>query len=990
MSQDNSLDASALTVHDDSAEKAVLGIMMLSPEATAEVRRRLDTNDFYSAQHQTIFNAACAIDDERLAVEPSSILSRVVRDSATAKNSSEIGIYLAETYSEAPSAASLEYYAKLVRDAATRRGLAKIGVSMQQLAKLEGREDTTSIVEEMRSHLDDLAVDRIGSEVPIADEIIASTLDEIDVLASGKSVPGIPTGFKDVDYALNGLRSGQMIVIAARPGAGKMGHLEETILTPGGYTTFGDIKVGDNVIGIDGKSYNVTGVHKIETELETYEVVFDDGTSVKVGGDHEWYTETHSSHKSASVARKQNTKRETVLSSETIAKLKLELENSNDSDTMHLVALAQLIGLPSADTTMIRIASMLPSVGQTVYTRNVERKSKVYNTNEVAKVLQSNSRLARIHENSTLYGKVATMLHTSEKKDATVKEISDLLFGEQSNESTYAYLYKIIANNSLPTDYENRIFGYPSGRPINLYNKKDLLSAYLEHAESYKNDKRDGAVLGSVKTTLEIMNSLTVGKENIYNHSIPVAAAFVGEEKKLPVAPYTLGAWLGYGCSSTPAVCGIDHEVFNFIELDGYSAGSIKVRDDAHPDYRIITYPNLRAGLAGLGLLAKRGSTKRIPSEYLRSSISQRKALLAGLMDTDGTCTENSAMVQFSNSNKDLIDDVWELVCSLGYKPSLSSEIPVNTTTKKKGKLSYTISWSTLDNIFAVTRKISKHQNGIKATSFSPEKNRSRFIVDVKPMGNQPMRCISVDAPNNLFLVSKSFIATHNSSFMLDIVRHAAFKQKKSVLLFSLEMSKNEVMMRAISGEAYVDLQSLKTGALDEHKWGQISKAAEKITGAKLGIDDNAAITITDIRAQARAFQRAHGLDLIAIDYIQLMNSDKRTDSRQQEVSEISRGVKLLAKEFNVPVLALSQLNRGSEQRTDKRPVISDLRESGAIEQDSDVVILLHREEMYEEESPRAGEADVIIAKQRSGPTGTVVLSWLGKFARFDNRTISD
>lgn len=445
--QQSAFDASAIGVHDEGAEKAVLGIMMQSPEATAEVRRRLEESDFYLSRNQMIYKAACDLDDERLAVEPSAVLSRLIRTEKTASNNAEIGIYLTEIYSDSPASSSLEYYAKLVRDAATRRGLAHVGVKMQQMAALQGTADTTAIVEEMRSTLDDLAVDRIGSEVPIADEIIASTLDEIDVLASGKSVPGIPTGFKDIDYALNGLRPGQMIVIAARPGVGK-------------------------------------------------------------------------------------------------------------------------------------------------------------------------------------------------------------------------------------------------------------------------------------------------------------------------------------------------------------------------------------------------------------------------------------------------------------------------------------------------------------------------------------------------------------SSFMLDIVRHAAFKQKKSVLVFSLEMSKNEVMMRAISGEAYVDLQSLKTGALDDHKWSQIAKATERMAGAKLGVDDNAAVTMTDIRAQARAFQRAHGLDLVAIDYIQLMNSDKKTDSRQQEVSEISRGVKLLAKEFNVPVLALSQLNRGSEQRTDKRPVISDLRESGAIEQDSDVVILLHREEMYEEESPRAGEADVIIAKQRSGPTGTVVLSWLGKYSRFDNRTI--
>ena len=989
MSTTPNIDVSAVNAHEPEAEKAVLGITLMSADSVSEMRRRLDTDDFYLPLHQTIYTAICDLDDDRLPVEPTAVLSHINRSGKT-KNPGELGVYLAELVGSAPSPASLPHYASLIRDAATRRGLAHIGVKMQQLAALDGADNSNSIVEEMRTALDNLAVDRIGTEIPVADEIIAMTLDEIDALASGKTVAGIPTGFTEVDYALNGLRPGQMIIIAARPGVGKMGHLDETILTPEGYTTFGEVKLGDKVIGIDGKPYNVTGVHEIETDLETYEVVFDDGTSVKVGGDHEWYTETRSSRKSASAANKQNAKRETVLSTEVIAKLKVELENSNSSDSMHLVELAQLVGIPSANPTMIRIASMLPSIGQTVYVRNAERKSKVYNASEVMRVLHSNSRLARIHEDSTLYNKVATMLHTSESKNATVQEISDALFGEQSNESTYAYLYKIITNSNLPIEYENRVVEYPSGRPINLYNKKDLLSAYLKHAESYKNDQREDAVLGSVKTTVEIMNSLTVDNNSRYNHSIPVASAFIGEDKELPVAPYTLGAWLGDGYSTKPEICGIDHEIFNFVELDGYQPGRIARKEGAHPDYRSITYPSLRAGLTELGLLAKRGSSKRIPVQYLRSSISQRKALLAGLMDTDGTCTVNSAMVQFSNSNKNLIDDVWELVCSLGYKPSLTSKIPTNTVTQKNGKLSYTISWSTLDNVFAISRKIKKHQLGIKATNFSPGRNEQRFIVDVKPIGRQPMRCISVDAPSNLFLVSRSFIATHNSSLMMDIVRHAAFKQKKSVLVFSLEMSKTEVMMRALSGEAYVDLHSLKTGDLDDHKWQQISKATAKMAGAKLGIDDNAAVTMTDIRAQARSFQRAHGLDMIAIDYLQLMNSDKRTDSRQQEVSEISRGVKLLAKEFGVPVLALSQLNRGSEQRADKKPAISDLRESGSLEQDADVVILLHREEVYDKETPRAGEADFIIAKQRSGPTGTIVLSWLGKYSRFDNRTIPD
>jgi replicative DNA helicase len=986
---ETAFDISAVNAHEPEAEKSIIGILMLYPDSVSEIRRRLEVDDFYIPQHQVIFAAACTLDDERLPVEPTALLSSIVRRGKT-KSPTDLSLYLTDLVSSAPSNASLSHYAGLVRDAATRRGLANVGVKMQQLAALNGAENPTLIVEEMRSALDNLAVDRIGSEVPIVDEVLALTLEEIDALASGKTVSGIPTGFTELDYALNGLRPGQMIIVAARPGVGKMGHLDEVILTPNGYTTFGEINLGDKIIGIDGNQYNVTGVHPIETDLETYEVTFDDGASVKVGGDHEWYTETCSSRKSASSSRKQDAKSKPALPEKVINQLKAELSNTNACDTMHLVSLAQFVGLPSANPTMIRIASMLPSVGQTVYTRNVEHKSKVYNSNEVAKISYDNSRLSRIHEDTTIYSKVATMVHAIESKKVTITEISYALFGKESTESTYSYLHKVIANNSVPAEYETRSVEYPSGRPINLYDKAELLSAYISHAESYKNDQRESASLGSVKTTIEIMNSLTVGSDNRYNHSIPVAQAFLGEEKELPVAPYTLGAWLGDGYSRKPEICGIDHEVFSFVELDGYLPARVRTKEGAHADYRSITYPSLRKGLSQLGLLASRGSAKRIPVEYLRASISQRKALLAGLMDTDGTCTENSAMVQFSNSNKELIDDVWELVASLGYKPSISSKIPINTTTQKEGKLAYTISWSTLDDVFGISRKIEKHRRGIANTNFNPEKNRHRFIVKVEAIGKQPMRCISVDAPNNLFLVSRSFIATHNSSLMMDIVRHAAFKQKKSVLVFSLEMSKTEVMMRALSGESYVDLHSLKTGDLDDHKWQQISKASAKMAGAKLGIDDNAAVTLTDIRAQSRSFQRAHGLDMIAIDYLQLMESDRRNDSRQQEVSEISRGIKLLAKEFGVPVLALSQLNRGSEQRADKKPAISDLRESGSLEQDADVVILLHREEMYDKESPRAGEADVIIAKQRSGPTGTIVLSWLGKYSRFDNRTIPD
>lgn len=270
-----------------------------------------------------------------------------------------------------------------------------------------------------------------------------------------------------------------------------------------------------------------------------------------------------------------------------------------------------------------------------------------------------------------------------------------------------------------------------------------------------------------------------------------------------------------------------------------------------------------------------------------------------------------------------------------------------------------------------------------------PDRNRTIIVENIAPAVSTETKCLQVAADDGLFVAGWTEVTTHNSSLALDIARNTAVRLEKSVLLFNLEMSANELGMRALSAEAYVNLRDMRTeNGIDSQRWTQVQAAADRLNGKKLGIDDNPNVTMEDIRAKAKLWRDQHGLDLIVIDYIQLMNSARRFDSRQQEVSEISRAIKLLAKELEIPIIALSQLNRGSEQRSDKKPALSDLRESGSLEQDADVVLLVHREEIYDRESPRAGEADVSVAKNRSGPTGTIVLSWLGKFSRFDNRTI--
>ncbi|GAB3054406.1 replicative DNA helicase [Micromonospora schwarzwaldensis] len=226
------------------------------------------------------------------------------------------------------------------------------------------------------------------------------------------------------------------------------------------------------------------------------------------------------------------------------------------------------------------------------------------------------------------------------------------------------------------------------------------------------------------------------------------------------------------------------------------------------------------------------------------------------------------------------------------------------------------------------------------------------------------------------------------STASMDFARNAAIRANQAAAIFSLEMSKVEIVMRLLSAEARVPLHVLRSGQLSDDDWTKLARCMGEISEAPLFVDDTPSMNLMEIRAKARRLKQKHDLKLIVVDYLQLMTSPKRTESRQQEVADLSRGLKLLAKEVECPVIAVSQLNRGPEQRTDKRPQLSDLRESGSIEQDADVVILLHRDDYYDKESPRAGEADFIIAKHRNGPTDTVTVAAQLHLSRFVDMAI--
>lgn len=312
-------------------------------------------------------------------------------------------------------------------------------------------------------------------------------------------------------------------------------------------------------------------------------------------------------------------------------------------------------------------------------------------------------------------------------------------------------------------------------------------------------------------------------------------------------------------------------------------------------------------------------------------------------------------------------------------------EVPFSSTVTKLKEL-----FSSLGIVYKLAEPEKEHYYfniGRLPDNTKPNSYVYRSLTDIKRIDSIPVRCIQVDNEENIYLVTRDFIPTHNSTIAVDFARHASVLAGKTVLMFSLEMSRQELMQRIISAQSRVDMSKLKTGQLDASEWKLVKETKAEIENANFLIDDNPQLNIGRLRSVImRQKMRPEGLDLVVIDYLQLMDasSARKTATRENEVSELSRGIKILAKEFHVPIIALSQLNRGSEGRADKTPAVSDLRESGSLEQDADMVLLLHRPEVYDE-NDRPGEADLIIGKQRNGPTGRIPLIPMLNISKFAN-----
>ena len=393
------------------------------------------------------------------------------------------------------------------------------------------------------------------------------------------------------------------------------------------------------------------------------------------------------------------------------------------------------------------------------------------------------------------------------------------------------------------------------------------------------------------------------------DHAVALAAPLQLPEADLPVPPYTLGAWLGDGTTGAAQLTTADPEIVAQVEADGF-----RVTGSGSP----------QAILRRVGVLGD----KHIPATYLRSSEAQRRALLAGLLDAAGT-VQPAGTVVFAVTNRRLAEDVRELVLSLGYRATISTK-PARGRAEESSTC-YSVCFTPADPVFRLSRKLARQRSNVRTAD-------RRYVVDVRPVPSVPVRCVQVDNADHLYLASRSMVPTHNSTLALDFSRACSIKHGLTSAIFSLEMSKSEITMRLLSAEAKVPLHHMRSGHMSDDDWARLARRMGEVADAPLYIDDSPNLTMMEIRAKARRLKQRHDLRLVVVDYLQLMSSGKRVESRQVEVSEFSRSLKLLAKELEVPVVAISQLNRGPEQRTDKKPLLSDLRESGCMTADTTIL----------------------------------------------------
>jgi replicative DNA helicase len=927
-----------LPPHSVEAEQSLLGGLMLDHRAWDQIADVVSADDLYRADHRLIFAAVATLVERSQppdAVTVSEYLQRLGQLEAAGGND-----YLARLTQDTPSAANIRAYARIVRDHALLRRLIEIGGDIAASAHATEGLTAAEIVDRAEQRVFEIAErgQRTGAGFVSLKQILPKTIDRLDFLSHNTSeITGVSTGFTEMDKLTAGLQRGELVIIAGRPSMGKCVVSGSRILDPetGALQTIDD-RVRERrgrVVSLDvcGRLRPAQASEFVDDGVKpVFELRTALGRRVLVTAPHPFLTPA---------------------GWQPLASLRVG---------MHVAvprALPFFGKQPLADSLVKLVAYFLTDGGL---------------TQGVPKFTNSKPRVLRDFNEAVQHFPGMRCVETSPGAPVpTVRVVRSFEAIARARRTFSEHLRSFLSERGLSLTALARSVG--------------VTTSAVHHWAS-----------GTSAPAAALLPRLTsVG----FGVSSATSAISIHKNGDNPVKQWLVELDLWGKSAHTKFVPAAIFElprekVALFLNRAFTCDGSIYVQNG---DQIGISYSTVSEQLARdmqhlllrLGIVAKLRD-RRVPYRGTRRTAYElrivRQEDIARFVREIGIFGKERAAAK-------------ALRASLAKRPKVNLDVVPAEVWSLIGRKKGERSWADIGRALGLGEGMNLHvgRRGIsrprlqRIADFLGDAELANLatsdiywdrIESITHVGERQVYDLTVPEHHN-FIADD--IVVHNTTLAINIAENAALGHRVPAAIFSMEMSAEQISFRMLSSIGRIAQTRLRNGKLLDEDWPRVDSAVSMMSDAPIFIDDSGALTPTEVRARARRLKREHGLGLIVVDYLQLMQVQGTVENRATEISEISRSLKALAKELQVPVIALSQLNRSVEQRQDKRPVMSDLRESGALEQDADVIMFIYREEVYERDTPRKGIADIIIAKQRNGPVGDFRLTFLGEFTRFEN-----
>ncbi|WP_354011299.1 replicative DNA helicase [Endozoicomonas lisbonensis] len=932
--------------HSIEAEQSVLGGLLLDNEAWDKVGDKVTSDDFYHPRHRIIYSAMAKSANESLPFDPLTLADTLDRQG----DLDDAGgmLYITELVSSVAGIANIEAYATIIQERSVLRKLIQISQKITERAYNPEGLNSQDVLDEAERLVFNIAEERPKTGGPQGvREILDNTVKKIDELFNaGDAITGITTGFADLDNMTSGMQPSDMVIVAARPSMGKCIVSGSRVLDP----ESGELVKIDDIVARQSGSLLSLG-DDFRLSPATPSAFVDDGLKpvFKV--------------KTALGRTIETTLTHPFLSGDGWQ----PLGNLKVGDAVAVPRVLPVFGHKYLSGHEIRLMAYFIGDGGTTQTslRFTNGNEAVLDDFIAAVNAFGGVKCARIegNEGTTPSVRVSSDLgQVSEARQQFAQKLSSLMLkrgitgkmlASKLNvaESTISYW-----KNGEATPVEGRVLPlcqvlnvgteelFPGGYEQAVWNDQNPLTKWLD-AIGLNNR------LAHEKTIPEVVYQLEKdGLAMFLSHLFTCdGSAFVQGNGQCRIS---------YSSSSYELIKGLQHLLLRF----GVNA-KIREKVTRYPgaqvpyELEVLSQSSIQAFIDSIGIFAKEDRIEAVRKE------------LAGKVPHDNSDILPESVCEYILKLKG--DRSWREIYTSAGKIYPENYNPHLTGASRRG--------------------VSRRRAALFAELFADDYLRHLAssdlywdkIVSIEPQGDRQVYDLTVPDTHNF--VAEDF-CVHNTTFAMNLVENALLNTDKGIMVFSLEMPSEQLMMRMLSSLGRINQSKVRSGNLEEEDWPKLVSAVERIKDKKLFIDDTAGISPSEMRSRARRIVREHGeLGMIMIDYLQLMQIPGYDQGRTNEISEISRSLKAIAKEFNVPVIALSQLNRSLEQRPNKRPVNSDLRESGAIEQDADVIMFIYRDEVYNPDTEYKGVGEIIIGKQRNGPIGSVRLAFIGQYTRFEN-----